>query len=70
MKPSEIQVGKTYANRVAGDLRTVVYIELGSRASALAVLYSKDTPGSERRWISLVTFARWASHEVKYGDDF
>lgn len=72
MKPSEIQVGKTYRNRGAGRTRRTV-VAIGpehspywTRTGEPGVLYRQCIGGEMReRTIALGSFARWAGAEVQ-----
>lgn len=72
MKPSEIQVGKTYTNKGAGRAkRTVLAIGeehnkwygSGDPPSPLGVFF-RDQSGREMA-MNLMSFARWAGREVE-----
>ena len=63
MKPSEIEVGKTYINVRTGRTRKVTRIRIpwDDRDPDVAYYVSWGVPGT----CQVATFARWAGKEVK-----
>jgi hypothetical protein len=67
MKPSEIQVGKTYRNRGAGRTKRLVLQISDEPGLGLCVNY-KQIGGQwdvHDFWLSLESFARWAGSVVE-----
>ena len=59
MKPSDIQVGKTYCNRGKGRTRRIVLAFVGGG------LLRYEQPGYVPVCCAISKFARWAEREVK-----
>ena len=74
MKPSNIQVGKTYVNRGAGRTRRKVLavrsqfdlLAMGYKVDGSMVCYRQPVVGCGIvRWLSLSNFAAWAGKEIE-----
>ena len=73
MKPSEIQIGKTYRNRGRGttnrkvlQLKQDIYRQNGRGVDVLYRQIGGPWDGNEAR-LTLESFAQWAGSEVKEG---